>query len=122
MVIFAALLYLAAAWASVSNPEHRDWWWSRPVWVLVLFVLLLPVALLLSPLERRGPAADATVPSTIRQISGALMICLGVALIAMFGFGGGPIPRLDVIAFSLVIVGSAIGGLLPNFRRDRKKS
>jgi hypothetical protein len=43
------------------------------------------------------------------------MICLGVALLALYGYGGGPLPRLDLMSFSLVIVGSGISGLLPKF-------
>jgi len=52
-----------------------------------------------------------------------MMICLGVALLAMYGYGGGPIPKLavgsmelDVGSFVLVIVGAGISGLLPRFR------
>lgn len=116
MVIFAALLYLAGGIGLVIEPGTSDWWWSRPVWIAVLFVLLLPVALLLSPLERRSGPADAKIPAPARQIAGALMICLGVALLAMYGYGGGPLPRLDLMSFSLVIVGSGISGLLPKFR------
>jgi hypothetical protein len=113
MVVFAALLYLAGGIGLGIEPGTSDWWWSRPVWILVLFILLLPVALVLSPLERRGRPAGTKVPAPARQIAGALMICLGVALVAMYGFGGGPFPRLDVASFALVIVGSGISGLLP---------
>ncbi len=116
MVIFAALLYVLGGIGLGIEPGTSDWWWSRPVWIAVLFVLLLPVALLLSPLERRGRPADAKIPAPARQIAGALMICLGVALLAMYGYGGGPFPRLDLASFSLVIVGSGISGLLPKFR------
>ncbi len=116
MVIFAALLYLAGGIGLGIEPGTSDWWWSRPVWIAVLFILLLPVALLLSPLERRGRPADAKIPAPARQIAGALMICLGVALLAMYGYGGGPIARLDLMSFALVIVGSGISGLLPKFR------
>jgi peptidoglycan/LPS O-acetylase OafA/YrhL len=116
MVIFAALLYLAGGIGLGIEPGTSDWWWSRPVWIAILFVLLLPVALLLSPLERRGRPADAKIPAPARQIAGALMICLGVALLAMYGYGGGPIARLDLMSFALVIVGSGISGLLPKFR------
>jgi peptidoglycan/LPS O-acetylase OafA/YrhL len=116
MVIFAALLYIAGGIGLGIEPGTSDWWWSRPVWIAVLFILLLPVALLLSPLERRGQPADAKIPAPARQIAGALMICLGVALLALYGYGGGPLPRLDLISFSLVIVGSGISGLLPKFR------
>jgi magnesium-transporting ATPase (P-type) len=116
MVIFAALLYLAGGLGLGIEPGTLDWWLSRPVWIAILFVLLLPVALVLSPLERRGRPADAPIPAPARQIAGAVMICLGVALLAMYGFGGGPFPRLDLVSFSLVIVGSGISGLLPSFR------
>lgn len=115
MVIFAAVLYMAGGIGLGIEPGTPDWWWSRPIWVLVLFVLLLPVALLLSPLERRGRAAGAAIPSVVRQIGGAIMICLGVALLALYGYGGGPIERLDLISFGLVIVGSGISGVLPRF-------
>jgi len=116
MVIFAAILYSAGGLGLGIEPGTQDWWLSRPIWIAILLVLLIPVALLLSPLERRGRPADAKIPAPARQITGAMMICLGVALLAMYGFGGGPYPRLDLISFSLVIVGSGISGLLPKFR------
>ncbi len=116
MVIFAALLYLAGGVGLGIEPGTSDWWWSRPVWIAILFVLLLPVALLLSPIERRGRPADAKIPAPARQIAGAIMICLGVALLAMYGYGGGPVERLDIASFLLVIIGSGISGLLPKFR------
>ena len=116
MVVFVALLYLAGGPGLGFEPGTPDWWMTRPVWIGVLLVLLLPVALLLSPLERRSRGSDSAIPSTVRQITGAVMICLGVALLAMYGFGGGPIPRLDLASFSLVVVGSGISGLLPSFR------
>ena len=93
-----------------------EWWLSRPVWIAMLFVFLLPVALLLSPLERRGRPADAPIPAAARQIAGAMMICLGIALLAMYGYGGGPVEHLDLASFAMVIVGSGISGLLPKFR------
>ena len=116
MVIFAAVLYTAGGIGLGIEPGTSEWWWSRPVWIAVLFVLLSPIALLLSPLERRGRPADAPIPAAGRQIAGALMICLGVALLAMYGYGGGPYERLDLMSFSLVIVGCGISGLLPKLR------
>jgi len=116
MVILISLLYLADGFGLGLEPGTTDWWLSRPVWIAVLFVLLLPVALLMSPLERRGHSADAGIPSAARQIGGAMMICLGVALLAMYGYGGGPLPRLDLASFALVVFGSGISGLLPGFK------
>ncbi len=44
------------------------------------------------------------------------MICLGIAYLALFGFGSAPVPYLDVIAFGTVVGGSALSGLLHGFR------
>ena len=116
MVIFGSVLYLSGGWGFHIEPGTAEWWWTRPIWVGVLIVLLIPVALVLSVLERRGRRPDAPVPAAARQIAGAIMICLGIALLAMWGFAGGPLPWLDVGAFVLVIIGASISGLLRVFR------
>jgi len=116
MVVLVSLLYLAGGFGLGLEPGTTEWWLSRPLWIAVLFILLLPVAMLMSPLERRGRPADAGVPSAVRQVGGAMMICLGVSLLARYGYGGGPVPRLDVASFALVVVGSGISGLLPGFK------
>jgi hypothetical protein len=41
-----------------------------------------------------------------------MILCLGIALLAMYGYGGGPIQRLDVISFAMVITGASVSGLL----------
>ena len=116
MVIFGSILYLSGGFGFHIEPGTATWWWTRPVWVGVLIILLIPVALALSVLERRGRKPDAPVPAAPRQIAGAVMICLGIALLAMWGFAGGPMPWLDVGAFVLVIIGASISGLLRIFR------
>jgi len=116
MVILISLLYLANGFGLGLEPGTTEWWLSRPVWIAVLYILLLPVALLMSPFERRGRAADAGVPSAVRQVGGAMMFCLGIALLARYGYGGGPVPHLDIASFALVVFGSGISGLLPGFK------
>ena len=85
--------------------------------------MLIPVSLPLSIVERQGRSPDANVPGAVRQVLGALLLCLGIALLAMFGYGAGPIPdlvvgtlELDVGSLVLVIAGAAVSGLLPKFR------
>ncbi len=116
MVVLVSLLYLADGFGLRLEPGSGEWFLSRPLWIAVLYGLLLPVALLVSPLERRARATDAAVPSALRQVGGAMLLCLGVALLARYGYGGGPLPRLDVISFTLVVIGSGLSGLLPGFR------
>ncbi|MCH9695284.1 MAG: acyltransferase [Gammaproteobacteria bacterium] len=120
MVILVALLYLAGGIGLGAEPGSAAWWLWRPAWIGMLLILLVPLALPLSLFERGGRSTDTRCPSAARQIIGALLLCLGVALLAMFGYGGGPIPnlvigslQLDVGSFVLVIVGAAISGLRP---------
>jgi peptidoglycan/LPS O-acetylase OafA/YrhL len=118
MIVVIALLYLAGGFGLGLEPGTETWWYTRIVWIDVLLVLLLPVALMLSPLERRSRNGDSPPPSPVRQIIGAMMLCLGIAMLAMYGYGGGPIPRLDVISFALVVVGAGVSGLLPTFGKS----
>jgi peptidoglycan/LPS O-acetylase OafA/YrhL len=116
MVILVAVSYLGGGFGLGLEPGSPAWWYTRPVWIVVLYAVLLPVSLLLAPLERRARSADKALPNAVRQVGGAILMCLGVALLAKFGFGDAPIPKLDVIAFLLVITGAGISGLLPGFK------
>lgn len=117
MVILVALLYLAGGPGLGFEPGTINWWFTRPLWIVILLALLVPLALLLSPLERISRSSKLPIVSPVLQVAGAMMICLGVALLAMFGYGGGPLPGLGLASFALVAVGATIGGLLPNFWR-----
>ena len=116
MVVVVSLAYLADGLGLGIEPGSIEWWLTRPIWLAVLYAVLLPVTFLLAPLERRGRPADAPVPAAARQVGGAMMICLGVAYLALFGFGSAPLPGLDVAAFVLVIAGSWFSGLLHGFK------
>jgi peptidoglycan/LPS O-acetylase OafA/YrhL len=112
MVIIGSVLYLSGGFGFGLEPGTSEWWMTRPVWIGILLVFLFPVALLLSPLERRSRPANANIPAAASQITGAVMICLGISMLAMWGFGGGPQPWLDSGAFVLVVVGAVISGVL----------
>ena len=112
MVIFGSVLYLSGGFGFHIEPGTTDWWLTRPLWIGSLFVLLVPAALLLSPLERRSRNTDKPVPSAARQVIGAVMTCLGIALLSMWGFGGAPVVGFGLGAFTLVIAGAGISGLL----------
>jgi len=117
MILVISGLYFVGGPGLGLEPGSPGWWLSRPLWIAVLLLLLIPLALLLSPLERitRGPGL-AALPAH-RQVTGASMICLGIALLALFGFGGSPLPWLDYAYFLLILAGAAIGGLLPRCGR-----
>ncbi len=112
LVIIASALVLLGGFGLRYEPGTSEWWWSRPLWIGFLLLCLFPVAVLLSPLERRSRPADARTPAAARQITGAAMICLGVALLILWGFGGGPTPWADDAAIVLVVAGAFLSGLM----------
>ncbi|MDH3377488.1 MAG: acyltransferase [Gammaproteobacteria bacterium] len=116
MVIIVALAYLADGFGLGLDPGSLEWWLTRPIWIAFLYAVLIPVTFLLAPLERRGRTAHAPVPAAARQVGGAILICLGVALLALFGFGSSPLPGLDIAAFVAVIAGCGFSGLLPGIK------
>jgi len=116
MIVFVSLLYLAGGPGLGIEPATTEWWLSRPIWIGVLLTLLLPVALLMSPLERRSRSADAAVPAAAQQIVGAVMLCFGITMLVMIGYDGTPTTRLDLAAIAMVVVGAGISGLLPKLR------
>jgi hypothetical protein len=120
MIVFVAVLYLSGGIGLGLAPGTPEWWYSRPLWVAVLIVLLVPVALIMSPMERRPRSAEEGIPPAARQIAGASMLCLGIALLAMYGYGGGPVQYLDIMSFAMVIVGAGVSGVLPAIRRTRR--
>ena len=113
MVIIVSLAYLAGGFGLGIEPASSEWWWTRPLWIATLYACLIPIALALGPLERRSLPADSRIPAAPRLVSGALLVCAGVALLALFGFGSAPLPHLDIVSFILVIVGAGLSGLLP---------
>ena len=112
LAIMVALAYAVGGFGLRIEPGSTEWWLTRPLWIAVLYVVLLPVAVLLAGLERRSRPADAPVPSAARQVGGAVLLCLGLALLARFGFGDPPIPGLDLAAFAMAVAGAGISGVL----------
>ena len=111
LVFLLGLSYVSGGIGLTVEPGSSGWWWSRPLWIGVLLLLLLPVALLLSPLERRARPKDAPVPAGARLVGGAIAAGLGIALLTLMGFDGNPLSGFHVGALALVIAGGAVCGL-----------
>jgi len=92
------------------TPGSGAWWALRPVWLLVYLLALLPFALGFGRFERS--AAAQPVPSTGRLVVGALLICAGLALLALNGVVGRGWFGLS-IAVILPFLGAALAGVNP---------
>jgi Acyltransferase family len=97
-----------------------DWWISRPLWLLVLLIPLVPAALLLSPLERISRADDSAVPSRWRLITGSMLCGMGIVMATLLGFNGDLFSPVSTGAIVMLLLGAWLCGLTPAayFRRS----
>jgi fucose 4-O-acetylase-like acetyltransferase len=112
LAIGCALLFNDAGLAAI--PGSATWWAIRPVWILVYLLALLPFALGFGRFERSA-AADRIHPSW-RLVSGAILICAGLALLALDGVAGDGWLGLRVAVLVLPFAGAALAGVNP-FRK-----
>ena len=74
------------------EPGSGSWWSTRPLWLLLLSVVLLPLVLLLAGFERPRPRPAGGEPPAWRSVLGAVLVGLGIALLALDGVAGeGPL-------------------------------
>jgi hypothetical protein len=85
LVVLAA--YLAGGIGLRLEPGSVEWWWTRPLWVTANAIALAPLVVAFGRFERPRATESAPAP-TWRYVAGALMTCVGLALLAAQGVGG----------------------------------
>lgn len=92
-------------------PGSGAWWALRPVWLVVYLLALLPFALGFGRFERS--AAAQPVPPARQLVIGALLICTGLALLALDGVAGEGWLGLKVGVLLLPFLGAALAAVNP---------
>jgi fucose 4-O-acetylase-like acetyltransferase len=93
------------------TPGTGYWWVIRPAWIGVYLVALLPFALGFGRFERS--AVTSRIKPAWRLVSGALLICAGLALLALKGAAGDGWLGLQVGALLLPFAGAVLAGVNP---------
>ncbi len=109
MVLWLGLVHAAGDPGLGIRPGTGAWWATRPIWLALLSLALLPLVLLLARFERAGSAAART-PSAWRLVAGAGVVCAGLALLALDGVGGDGALGLRWWAIALPFAGAALMG------------
>ena len=110
LILLVTCCWLLGGIGINMDPGSEIWWATRIIWVSVLFLILIPVALLLAPIEQQG-SNSSRVPGVARLVTGALLSCLGIALLAMYGMGQPALPHLDIASVAMVYIGAWLGGV-----------
>jgi hypothetical protein len=93
------------------TPGTGLWWATRPVWLAVYLLALLPFALGFGRFER-SPAPDSVYP-TRRLVLAAVLICAGLGLLALDGVAGDGWLGLRVWVLLLPFAGAVLAGVNP---------
>lgn len=125
----AFVLVMTIAWLGFggagldSVPGTSEWWTSRPFWIALYVVALLPMIAIFAKHERSfGPIRGGRTVPKARAVLGVLMICIGLGATAAVTIAS---PdswsgiRLWVVAFP--IVGAAFMGFGPIYRFFERK-
>ncbi len=94
-----------------AYPGTAAWWASRPVWLIVYVLALLPFALGFGRFERSA-TGDHTYPPW-RLVSAATLICAGLALLALDGVVGDGWLGLRPVVLLLPFAGAVLAGVNP---------
>lgn len=106
LLLVMAVAYLIGGFGLMIEPGSGEWWATRPAWMIIMAALLIPVALVLSPLERVARSKDKPVPPAWRLVSGAILAGSGITLATLFGFDG------ELFSLSNAGIVAVIGGAL----------
>jgi hypothetical protein len=88
------------------------WWWAtRPLWLVVYLLALLPFALGFGRFERSSTGERTHPP--MRLVLAALLICAGLALLALDGVAGEGWLGLRVGVLLLPFLGAWLAGVNP---------
>ena len=114
-VIFSTLAIGLALWMGGVGlhalPGSDVWWLMRPAWIAVYILLLLPFALGFGRFERSA-AATPEYPAW-RLVSGGVLMCAGLGLLALDGVAGVGWFSLQTGVLMLLFAGAIIAGVNP---------
>jgi peptidoglycan/LPS O-acetylase OafA/YrhL len=90
------------------EPGSAVWWTTRPLWLLVMTLTLMPIVLLFSRYERGSRKTTGSGLAPAIQVSGALLMCGGVAQLAWAGMSAAEPPWVRLLPLALSLAGAAM--------------
>jgi len=92
-------------------PGSAAWWWGRPLWLAMYALALIPFAVGFGRFERAGGRQKAA--RSWRLVAGAVLSCVGLALLALDGVAGQGWLGLRIWILVLPFAGAAVAGINP---------
>ena len=109
LIVVVSLAYKLGGYGIHWQPFTVPWWVSRPIWIMVLILVLLVFVVAFARFEYKAKVGPARPLAIWKAIGGTVMLCSGFALLALEGIGGEGLLDIQLFALLLVLIG---GGLL----------
>ena len=94
-------------------PGILAWWLTRPIWILVLGSVLLTFAPIFLRYERLRKIENPSIIPTWRLLTGALLFCIGLAILTLNGIPADNFFGIRIIELTLPFIGAALAGFGP---------
>lgn len=117
MILVLGISLSLGGFGITMQPGSGVWWAVRPLWIAVLSAALLLFWSLFSRFERLKTREHLL--DTWRLLTGAVLVCIGLALLALKGVGGGNFLGVRVSLLVLTFAGAALAGVIPIGRAAR---
>jgi len=117
MVLLIGVLRLLGGLGLGLAPGSSAWWASRPLWMVVLAVILLGFLAVFGRFERLREREVPERMAAWRAITGATLVCLALALAALDGIGGGSFLGVRLWVVMVALAGAALVGAAPRIQR-----
>jgi hypothetical protein len=111
MTLVVGVVWAAGSWGLRLDPGTGAWWWARIPWIVIWTLVLVPVVGVMARFER-GTPRGAAAPRASRLVVGTVLLCAGLALLALDGVGGVDAPlglRWGVLA--MPFAGAVLAGV-----------
>ncbi|MDE0143038.1 MAG: acyltransferase [Caldilineaceae bacterium] len=112
LVTVVGLIFMTVGWGSFSLlsvvPGTSAWWLTRPLWIAVLAVALIPFIALFNRFEHIGQAQRTAAPPAWRLLLGCTLVCLGLSILTLRGIPTAAWPGINLLALGLPFVGAAL--------------
>lgn len=105
-VLMIGLAYALGGLGLGWEPGSSEWWISRPLWLSAMLAALLPVVALFARFEHGARKASGPGLSAATQVTGAGLLCLGIALLAWGGMSSPTFPWIRVVPAAILAIGA----------------
>ena len=108
VVLMTGILALSGGFGLGLRPGSAEWWMSRPIWLLALCAVLLPLVLFFSKFEQLARSHKAQEIPGWQAIGGATLVCFGLARIALYGMNGDWHSIYWTVSVVLTLIGAGL--------------